>query len=303
MPANTPDYQERSEILTFEEIERFVRIAVSLGVDDVRITGGEPLVRSQLYKLVAAIDQIPGVRKLSLTTNGILLSQQIAQLSDAGLRSINVSLDALDETSFSKITRRPGLSRVLDAIKLAHQHQVKVKINAIAMHDFTEHQIKAFGQFARSTGIPVRFIEFMPLDADGNWDADRVLSRAKIIKLFSDAFEPLIPLRPLQGRNRNPSPSDDYRFADGVGTIGVIASVTDPFCSTCNRFRITADGQLRNCLFGSDSGDVRVLLRNGSSDDVIAAKIVDTVKSKQRGHGTDDLSFSRPSRPMYSIGG
>lgn len=301
MPADTPDYQERSEILTFEEIERFVRIAVSLGVDDVRITGGEPLVRSQLYKLVAAIGQIQGVRKLSMTTNGILLSQQIAQLADAGLQSVNVSLDALDDESFFKITRRSGLAVVLDAIRHAQQHQIKVKINAIAMQDFTEHQIFAFGKFARSTGIPIRFIEFMPLDADGNWDTDRVLSGAKILKLFSDAFQPLVPVRSMD--DQRPSPSADYRFADGIGTIGVIASVTQPFCSTCNRFRITADGQLRNCLFGSDSGDVRELLRNGSSDEIIATKIINVVKAKQLGHGTDDLSFDRPSRPMYSIGG
>ncbi|TWT68638.1 Cyclic pyranopterin monophosphate synthase [Crateriforma conspicua] len=298
MPADTPDYCERDSILTFEEITRVVRIAAGLGVDDVRLTGGEPLVRSQLYKLVRAIGNVAGVKKVSLTTNAILLADQLSQLHAAGLRSVNISLDALDEASFFEVTRRPGMQRVLDAIDACRAMDVKVKVNAIAMKHFTERQIAAFGEFTRATDIPVRFIEFMPLDADGNWDDSRVLAGKRILDLFAQRVGVLSP----KGEP-SVSPAIDYTFEDGVGTIGIIASVTQPFCSTCNRFRLTADGQLRNCLFGGDSGDLRALLRDGSSDEAIADRIVSAVMAKKRGHGTDDLSFDRPSRPMYSIGG
>ena len=298
MPAETPDYCERDAILTFEEIARVVQIAVELGVDDVRLTGGEPLMRSQLHKLVSAINKIEGVRKLSLTTNGILLAEQLPALYAAGLRSVNVSLDALDEASFVEATRRPGLQRVLAAIEACQSMNVKVKINAIAMRGFTERQIVAFGEFARSTEIPIRFIEFMPLDADGKWNEAGVLAGQRILELFAENVRPLVPLG-----QPDASPARDYQFDDGKGCIGIIASVTEQFCGTCNRFRLTADGQLRNCLFGSDSGDVRAILRSGGNDASIAKLMIDAVAAKKRGHGTDDLSFGHTSRPMYSIGG
>lgn len=196
------------------------------------------------------------------------------------------------------VARRPGMQRVLDGINAAVELGWKVKINAIAMRDFTENRIVAFGQFARETGIPVRFIEFMPLDADGNWDSSAVLPGARIVELFSLKVRPLLPVN-----CRGSSPAMDYRFDDGIGTIGVIASVTEPFCETCDRFRLTADGQLRTCLFGDDSGDLKALLRSGGDDKAIAELMREAVRSKKRGHGTDDLSFERPSRPMYSIGG
>jgi cyclic pyranopterin phosphate synthase len=298
MPAETPDYQDRSEILTFEEIERFVAIAASLGVDDVRLTGGEPLVRAQLHKLVGAITKMDRIKKVSLTTNAILLVDQLDDLFGAGLRSINVSLDALDEDSFREATRRPGLQKVLDGIRAATELGMRVKINSIAMRHFTERQIEAFGEFARQTQIPVRFIEFMPLDADGNWDIDGVLSGGEILDLFRQRVRPLVPIDADSA-----SPATDYAFDDGRGVIGIIPSVSKPFCNTCNRFRLTADGQLRNCLFGEDSGDVRSLLRGGASDAAIADRIASAVMAKRAGHGTDDLTFLRPSRPMYSIGG
>ena len=298
MPAETPDYQDRAEILTFEEIERFVRVATTLGVDDVRLTGGEPLVRAQLHKLVDVITKMDRVKKMSLTTNGILLTRQIDDLFKAGLRSVNISLDALDDESFREATRRPGLQKVLDGIQAATALGMRVKINSIALRDFTERQIEAFGKFARQTRIPVRFIEFMPLDADGNWDSAGVLSGEKILQLFREQVRPLVPVA-----GNAASPATDYQFDDGVGLIGIIPSVTKPFCDTCNRFRLTADGQLRNCLFGEDSGDVRSLLRGGASDQAIADRMQSAVMAKQAGHGTDDLTFLRPSRPMYSIGG
>ncbi|TWT64852.1 GTP 3',8-cyclase MoaA [Allorhodopirellula solitaria] len=298
MPEHTPQYQPRSEILTFEEIVRFVQIAVSLGVADVRLTGGEPLVRAQLHRLIESLCRIEGLDKVSVTTNGVLLEDQLDDLLAAGLRHVNVSLDALDEETFRAATRRSGLQRVLSGIDAAVQAGMNVKVNSIAMRGLTEHQIVAFGKFTRRTGIPVRFIEFMPLDSDGNWDTSAVFSGDEIIAMFERLVGPLEPVQ-----QRGSAPAADYRFTDGQGTVGVIASVTKPFCNTCDRFRLTADGQLRNCLFGEDSGDVRELLRSDASDERIIAAMQESVKLKKRGHGTDDLSFLRPSRPMHAIGG
>ncbi len=298
MPENTPQYQPRSEILTFEEIVRFAQIAVSLGVSDVRLTGGEPLVRGQLHHLVKKLCRIDGLKKVALTTNGILLEDQLDDLLAAGLTHVNVSLDALDEETFQVATRRRGLQRVLSGIDAAVDAGIKVKVNSIAMRGLTEHQIVAFGEFTRRTGIPVRFIEFMPLDSDGNWDTSAVLSGDEIIEMFSRRVRPLIPIE-----RHGSAPATDYQFDDGLGVVGIIASVTQPFCDTCDRFRLTADGQLRNCLFGEDSGDVRALMRGGASDDMIVAAIRNSVAAKRRGHGTDDLTFLRPSRPMHAIGG
>lgn len=298
MPEHTPDYQPRSEILTFEEIERFTRVAVSLGVDDVRLTGGEPLVRSQLHRLIASLHRIDGLRKIALTTNGVLLADQLEALFAAGLRYVNVSLDALDAASFQDTTRRDELARVLHGIEAASEIGMRIKINSIAMRGLTEHQINAFGEFTQRTGIAVRFIEFMPLDSDGQWDATSVFSAEEILRLFTNQFGPLKPV----SQNAS-SPSRDYEFVDGPGRIGVIASVTEPFCHSCDRFRITADGQLRNCLFGEDNGDVRALLRCSNDDQPIREMLVAAVTAKRAGHGTDDLAFLRPSRPMHAIGG
>jgi cyclic pyranopterin phosphate synthase len=298
MPEHTPQYQPRSEILTYEEIVRFVRIAVSLGVEDVRLTGGEPLVRAELHHLIHQLSQLAGLNKVSLTTNGVLLQDQLADLFAAGLRHVNVSLDALDEDSFRIATRRGGLKQVLDGIDAAVKIGMQVKVNSIAMRGFTDQHIIAFAKFTRETSIPVRFIEFMPLDSDGNWDRAAVLSGSEIIDLFSTLVRPLVPIA-----RSGSAPARDYQFDDGIGMIGVIASVTEPFCDTCDRFRLTADGQLRNCLFGEDSGDVRALLRCAANDATIAEAIRQSVAVKMRGHGSDDLTFLRPSRPMHAIGG
>ncbi len=298
MPEHTPKFQPRSEILTFEEIVRFVQIAASLGVRDVRLTGGEPLVRAELHRLIAPLCDIHGLDKVSITTNGILLEDQLSDLVAAGLRYANVSLDALDEETFRAATRRSGLQSVLSGIDAAVAAGMHVKINSIAMRGLTEYQIAAFGEFTRRTNIPVRFIEFMPLDSDGNWDTSAVLSGDEVISMFSQQIRPLIPIQ-----RDGSAPASDYRFDDGRGVIGVIASVTKPFCDSCDRFRLTADGQLRSCLFGEDSGDVRDLMRCGASDEKIVEAIQNSIAVKKRGHGTDDLTFMRPSRPMHAIGG
>lgn len=298
MPEHTPDYLPRAEILTFEEIERFTRVAVSLGVHDVRLTGGEPLVRSQLHRLIGSLNAIDGLEKIALTTNGVLLEDQLHDLFGAGLRYVNVSLDAFDTQSFQTTTRRNELARVLSSIDAAQAIGMKVKVNSIAMRGLTEHQIKAFGDFARRTDIPVRFIEFMPLDSDGQWDQSAVFSAKEIIDRFTKIFGPMTSIA-----RKDASPSADYRFADARGTVGVIASVTQPFCQACDRFRLTADGQIRNCLFGEDSGDVRSLIRASEDDEPIREIIRRAIAAKRAGHGTDDLTFLRPTRAMHAIGG
>lgn len=298
MPAETPEWQERQSLLTFEEIERFVRVAAALGVTSVRLTGGEPLVRRGMDELVRKLVGVLGAGRVSLTTNGLLLEDQIDGLVAAGLRGVNVSLDALDEEAFRAATRRDGLDRVLSGIESARRLGVDVKINAIAMRGLTEDQLEAFGHFTRGTGLPVRFIEFMPLDAGRLWSAETVLSADEILDRFMQWFPPLVELP------SDPSvPATDYTFADGLGQIGIIASVTKPFCGACNRFRLTAEGQIRSCLFGDDSADVRALLRQGAGDDAIAVLLQQAIAGKRAGHGTDDLTFLRPDRAMYTIGG
>ncbi|QDT35870.1 GTP 3',8-cyclase MoaA [Stratiformator vulcanicus] len=298
MPEATPDYHPRSEILTFEEISRVAQVAASLGVTKVRLTGGEPLVRSELHTLVRMLDNIENLKSIALTTNGTLLAEQAPRLYDAGLRSINVSLDALNEADFQAATRRPGLTKVLAGIDAARDLGMVVKLNAIAMRGVTESQLESFGLFARETGITVRFIEFMPLEADQFWSEQQVLGADEIITRLGEAIRPLVLLN-----EDSSSPATQYEFNDGVGRIGIISSVTKPFCGSCDRFRLTADGKVRSCLFGDDSGDVRKLLRNSADDQAIAELLREVISNKKAGHGTDDLTFLRPHRAMHSIGG
>jgi cyclic pyranopterin phosphate synthase len=327
MPAEEVQFMEKSELLTFEEIERFVRVAVSLGIDKLRLTGGEPLVRRELHKLVAKLAAIPGVKDIGLTTNGILLADQAELLYDAGLRRINVSLDALTPEKFKKFTRRDGFENVIEGIRAAQRAGFDpVKINAVSVRGLTEEEIIPFGRFARETGVEVRFIEYMPLDADNAWERGKVLFAHEIIETLSSSIMPLRPihddglgghgdvaLEPLQGSNlgRAGSPSNgghggpatDFVFEDGIGRIGFIASVSQPFCMSCNRIRITADGKLRNCLFSLEETDVRSLLRGDASDDQIVAAIRTSVAAKKEGHEINTARFIQPTRPMHSIGG
>jgi cyclic pyranopterin phosphate synthase len=300
MPAEDVQFMDRRELLTFEEIERFVRVMAGLGVNKVRLTGGEPLVRRELHKLVAKIAPISGIRDVGLTTNGILLTEQAADLWDAGLRRLNVSLDALSPVKFKQITRRDGYEKVIAGIRVAQEigfHPVKV--NAVSVRGLTEDEIVPFGHFARETGVEMRFIEYMPLDADCAWQRDKVLFAHEIIDTLSREIMPLVAC----GRPDPGAPATEFRFADGLGRIGFIASVSQPFCMDCNRFRLTADGQIRNCLFSLEETDIRALLRGGGTDLEIEAAVRRSIAVKKEGHEINTARFIQPARPMYSIGG
>lgn len=300
MPAEDVQFMDRKELLTFEEIERFVRVAVPLGLRKIRLTGGEPLVRRDLHVLVEKLAAIPEIEDIGITTNGILLADQAQGLYDAGLRRINISLDALDPAKFEKITRRQGYDQVIAGINAAQAvgfHPVKV--NAVAVRGLTEDEIVPFGHFARKTGVDIRFIEFMPLDADNAWQREKVLFAHEILETLSREIMPLVPC-PDQDPH---APASEFQFADGLGRIGIIASVSRPFCMSCDRFRITADGKLRNCLFSLEETDVKAMLRQGAPDAAIAQAIKDSIAAKKEGHEINTARFIQPERPMYSIGG
>lgn len=300
MPEDNVNYVAREEILSFEEIERFARVAVSLGVTKLRVTGGEPLVRKDLPVLIQKLSTLPGVKDLALTTNGVLLTRHAQALYDAGLRRLNVHLDTLDRDRFLRITRRDDLQKVLDGLDVAQRMGFgPIKINAVAVKNLVEPDIVPLVRFGRERGFEVRFIEFMPLDAQGLWSRSNVLSAGEIIETLSREISPLIEIPERDPR----APATEYRFADGIGTVGFIASITRPFCLNCNRIRLTSDGKLRYCLFAIEETDVKSLLRDGASDEEIAATIRSTVHKKWIGHEINTAKFVPPPRPMYAIGG
>jgi cyclic pyranopterin phosphate synthase len=300
MPEENVRFLPRRDILSFEEIERFVRAVAPAGVNKIRLTGGEPLVRSNLARLVQRLASIEGIHDIALTTNGILLAEQAQDLKDAGLARINISLDSLSEETFRRIARRDGLDRVLAGIAAAKKVGFKqIRLNAVAIRGITEPEIVPLVNFARDNQMEMRFIEFMPLDAESNWQQDQVLSGEEIRREIENAIGPLEPApRP------DPSqPASDFAFADGSGTIGFINPVTQPFCEDCNRLRLTAEGKVRNCLFSTVEWDARALLRNGASDEQILELVRDCVHAKKPGHGIDSTDFQKPERAMYQIGG
>jgi GTP 3',8-cyclase len=300
MPAENVRFRPKAEILTFEEIERFTRVAVELGVTKLRLTGGEPLVRHRLSDLVQRLAAIPGVEDLALTTNGILLDQQAAALKRAGLRRLNISLDALREEVFEEIARRPGLDKVLEGIQAAIVAGFKrIRLNAVSIRGLTESEIVPLAQFARQHGLELRFIEYMPLDADGKWSHDDVLSGDEVRAMIEDRVGALAP-----AGDQDPSqPATDYEYRDGSGRVGFINSVTHPFCSACDRLRLTAEGQIRNCLFSTVEWDARAVMRTGGTDEQLAELLRSCVAAKKVGHGIDTPDFVRPERAMYQIGG
>jgi cyclic pyranopterin phosphate synthase len=300
MPETGVPFVNHAEILTFEEIERFVRIAVALGVTKLRVTGGEPLVRRGLPLLIRRLAAIPGIRDLALTTNGVLLPELAVPLYEAGLRRLNVHLDTLDRARFLEITRRDDLAKVLAGLALARQAGFsRIKLNAVAVKNLVEPDIVPLARFARDNGFEVRYVEFMPLDAQNLWDRSKVLLADDIIALLSREISPLVPVPDPDPR----APAAAYAFADGIGQVGVIASVSRPFCMNCNRIRLTADGKLRYCLFAIEEDDVKALLRGGASDDEIAALLRRNIAGKWEGHEINSAKFVAPPRPMYSIGG
>ena len=300
MPADNVQFMPRREILSFEEITRFVGAVAALGVNKLRLTGGEPLVRHDLPSLVRMLSQVAGIADIALTTNGILLAEQAQALKDAGLRRGNISLDSLNEATFKAISRREGLDRVLSGIAAAKQVGFeKIRLNAVAIRGLTEADILPLARFAREQEMELRFIEFMPLDADGHWQHDQVLDGNEIRATLESDIAALVPLEVV-----DPSqPATDYAYADGKGTVGFINPVTQPFCQSCNRLRLTADGKVRNCLFSTVEWDARAVLRSGGSDEALAALVQDCVGAKKAGHGIDSSEFVRPERAMYQIGG
>ena len=300
MPDESIVFKPKDEILSFEEIERFVRVVADAGINKLRLTGGEPLVRAHLAELITRLAAVPGIEDVALTTNGILLADQAQELRDAGLQRINISLDTLSEETFQRITRRSGLDRVLAGIQTAQEVGFeKIRLNAIAIRGLTEDDVVPLGHFSREQNLELRFIEFMPLDAENNWQSDQVLSGEAIRRQLENAFGPLNPVERLD----TAQPAVDYRFADGVGDIGFINPVTQPFCSDCNRLRLTAEGQVRNCLFSTTEWDARQLLRDGSSNQQLLELVRDCVAQKKSGHGIDTDDFEKPARAMYQIGG
>ena len=299
MPADGLPWLRREEILTYEEIERVVRLLVEMGVRDVRLTGGEPLVRRDFPVLVGMLASIEGLRDLSLTTNGYLLERDADALVAAGLQRINVSIDSLQRDRFFRITRRDALPQVLRGLDAIARHQQvrPVKVNAVAIRGFTEDEVIPFCEFARSTDFQVRFIEFMPLDADRAWEMDAVLTGAELRALIDAVY-------PCEELPREPSATARvFRFSDGRGEIGFIDPVSDPFCSDCNRIRLTAEGKLRTCLFSLHETDLREPLRAGAGDDELERIVREAVWRKELKHHVGEAGFRQPARSMSAIGG
>ncbi len=300
MPNENVQFVPRRDVLTFEEITRFVRVVAQMGVRRLRLTGGEPLLRADLPRLIEQLTAVPGVEDLALTTNGMLLGEQAADLRSAGLRRLNISLDTLREETFQRISRRPGLDRVLAGIAAAQSAGFdKIRLNAIAIQGLTEEEIVPLAHFARQRGLELRFIEYMPLDAEQHWQAADVLDGEKIREILEAQFGLLVPI----GRDHPAQPASDFQYADGIGRIGLIRPVSQPFCGDCDRLRLTAEGQIRNCLFSTAEWDARRILRGGGTDDDLAHLVRDCIHAKAPAHGIGTADFVRPERAMYQIGG
>lgn len=302
MPNPAPLEQQwvpRSNLLSFEEIERVVRLATSLGIQKIRLTGGEPLLRHNVDELVALISRIPGIEDLAMTTNGFMFAEKARALRDAGLRRVSFSMDSLDRDNFKKITGRDGLNEVLNSIELARQFGFEpVKVNAVIIHDINDHEIEALANFARERDLSFRFIEFMPLDSARAWQKEMVVSGEEILRRLRARFE----LQPVASDNPS-STSRRWKFSDGRGEIGIIAPVSEPFCGHCNRIRLTADGKIRTCLFSVVEHDLRTLLRDGSSEDEIGEWLKGVVWQKEARHHIGEPDFQPASRSMSCIGG
>lgn len=301
MPAEGATFLPTDRLLSFAQLERFVRTTVGLGIRKVRLTGGEPLLRPKLADLVSALHSIHGLDSIALTTNGMLLARHIDDLVAAGLKRINISLDTLSEPTFRELTRRDGLQRVLEGIEstLAHPH-LEVRLNALILRDVNVDDVCHLVEFARPKSMTLRFIEFMPLDSDRRWSTQRMVTGEELRTIIADRFGPL-----RRCSSGDPSqPAADYEFVDGGGRVGFIDSVSKPFCSGCDRLRLTADGKVRNCLFGRDEWDVGPLLKEEILDSQRLANLLQTLTlAKHAAHGIAADGFEPPHRAMYQIGG
>ena len=297
MPAEGLDWMAREDLLTYEELTRVARVCVErFGFNGIRLTGGEPTVRANLPVLIEQLSSL-GV-DLSLTTNGTPLTNLASALVSAGLERINISLDSLKRERFEQITRRDELDKVLEGIDAAVSAGLApVKINCVVMRGVNDDEIVDFARFGRERGVTVRFIEFMPLDAQGEWTNEQVVTKAEIVAAIGEVF----PLEPVAERESDPAAR--WRYVDGGGEFGVIPSVTEAFCESCDRVRLTADGMLRHCLFATRELDLRTLLRNEATDDDLAAAITAEVGAKWAGHQINQVHFIRPARSMSQIGG
>jgi len=293
-------FQPREELLDDDEIVRVATVAAGLGVRSLRITGGEPLVRPQLAALVRRLVAVPGIEEVAVTTNGLLLAEQAADLRAAGLDRLNVSLDAVSPEAFLQIARRSGLEAVLAGLAAARAAGFPaIRVNAVSVRGLTEREIVPLAAFCRREGFHLRFIEFMPLDAESSWSAGQVLSGAEVRDVLARHFGPLDPLP----RTDDGQPAVDHAYRDGGGLVGFIDPVTAPFCDRCDRLRLTADGHFRNCLFSATEWDVKRVLRGGGGPDAIARLLRECVAAKRAAHGIGTAAFTRPARAMYEIGG
>ena len=299
MPADNVEFMSRDKLLTFEEITRIARIGAGMGIKRLRLTGGEPLMRKDLPTLVSMLTQIEGIDDVAMTTNAFFLKEHAKALKEAGLKRLNISLDALDPEKFRDVNRRDCLKEVLEGMRVSAEIGFKsIKVNAVAMKNFSETEIMRLIEMGRSDGFEIRFIEFMPLDSDQVWERDKVLFGHEILDIIRKKYE-LIPIE----NSLEIGPASEYNFADGKGRIGIITAVSNPFCDHCNRIRMTADGKLRTCLFSADETNLKELIRGKASDEDIVKAIEGAVLVKEPGHKINLDDFERPQRAMHAIGG
>lgn len=299
MPDEGMQWLQKDKLLSYEEIARCARIFARLGVTELRLTGGEPLLRKELWRLIRMLRAIDGIENIALTTNGYFLKDQAGLLVDAGLDRINVSLDSLDRQLFSDVVRRDDFHKVWEGIEEAERLGISpIKINVVLIRGVNDAEIEKFAQLARSRPYVIRFIEFMPIGKDDGWDMSKVVPTREVIERVN-AYETLVPVASTNGA----APAERYIFADGKGEIGFISSVSMPFCADCDRVRLTSDGKFRTCLFSLGETDVRAMLRNGSTDDQLMQVFIDAVRNKEEGHLINRPSFVRPERTMSQIGG
>ena len=299
MPADNVEFMDRSNLLSFEEIQRVAQIVSRMGINRLRLTGGEPLMRKNLPVLIKMLNEVDGIDDIAMTTNAYFLKDQAQSLKDAGLKRLNVSLDALDPKKFRDVNRRDCLQSVLDGLDTARKVGFKsIKINAVAVRNFSETEIMSLIEMGRSDGFEIRFIEFMPLDSDKVWERDKVLFGHEIVNMIKENYE-LVPI----DNSLEIGPASEYNFADGKGKIGIITAVSNPFCDHCNRIRMTADGKLRTCLFSTEETNLKELIRSGATDKTIIETLKQAVLVKEPGHKINLDDFERPTRAMHAIGG